>query len=75
MYPAPQKVQRENAALKIIVRSRLKPNDERVILEQCDANERLPSAIHAKEIDGMGGGGGDNPIVYASFYIDGVLPR
>lgn len=51
-------LQRENAALKSIVRSRLKPDDARVILEQCNANERLPSAIHAKEIDGMGGGAG-----------------
>ena len=53
-------LQRENAALKSIVRSRLKPDDARVILEQCNANERLPSAIHAKEIDGMGGGGGES---------------
>eukprot|EP00581_Thalassiosira_minuscula_P013103 CAMPEP_0183729246 /NCGR_PEP_ID=MMETSP0737-20130205/29977_1 /TAXON_ID=385413 /ORGANISM="Thalassiosira miniscula, Strain CCMP1093" /LENGTH=485 /DNA_ID=CAMNT_0025961393 /DNA_START=444 /DNA_END=1901 /DNA_ORIENTATION=- len=47
-------LQRENAALKSIVRSRLKPDDARVILERCNANERLPSAIHAKDVDGEG---------------------
>lgn len=49
-------LQRENAALKSIVRSRLKPDDARVVLERCDANERLPSAVHA-EISGGGIGG------------------
>eukprot|EP00571_Detonula_confervacea_P003193 CAMPEP_0172319714 /NCGR_PEP_ID=MMETSP1058-20130122/38497_1 /TAXON_ID=83371 /ORGANISM="Detonula confervacea, Strain CCMP 353" /LENGTH=469 /DNA_ID=CAMNT_0013034827 /DNA_START=277 /DNA_END=1686 /DNA_ORIENTATION=+ len=46
-------LQRENAALKSIVRSRLKPDDARVLLEQCNANEMLPSAIHARDIEGM----------------------
>lgn len=46
-------LQRENAALKSIVRSRLKPEDARPLLEQCNANEKLPSAIHAKDIEGM----------------------
>lgn len=43
-------LQRENAALKSIVRSRLKPDDARSILAQCNANERLPSSIHSAEI-------------------------
>ena len=47
-------LQRENAALKSIVRSRLKPDDARVILNQCNANEKLPSAIHANGPDGAG---------------------
>eukprot|EP00584_Thalassiosira_punctigera_P009762 CAMPEP_0172530532 /NCGR_PEP_ID=MMETSP1067-20121228/4239_1 /TAXON_ID=265564 ORGANISM="Thalassiosira punctigera, Strain Tpunct2005C2" /NCGR_SAMPLE_ID=MMETSP1067 /ASSEMBLY_ACC=CAM_ASM_000444 /LENGTH=544 /DNA_ID=CAMNT_0013314759 /DNA_START=252 /DNA_END=1886 /DNA_ORIENTATION=+ len=38
-------LQRENAALKSIVRSRLRPDDARALLSRCDANERLPSAI------------------------------
>lgn len=51
-------LQRENAALKSIVRSRLKPDDARVLLKRCDANEKLPSAIHAQEGDyGFGGPG------------------
>eukprot|EP00578_Thalassiosira_sp_NH16_P002901 CAMPEP_0181136064 /NCGR_PEP_ID=MMETSP1071-20121207/32985_1 /TAXON_ID=35127 /ORGANISM="Thalassiosira sp., Strain NH16" /LENGTH=497 /DNA_ID=CAMNT_0023222751 /DNA_START=192 /DNA_END=1686 /DNA_ORIENTATION=- len=49
-------LQRENAALKSIVRSRLRPDDARALLERCDANEKLPSAIHAKEIVGMSQG-------------------
>ena len=47
-------LQRENAALKSIVRSRLKPDDARVILSQCNANEKLPSAIHSEGPDGAG---------------------
>jgi len=46
-------LQRENAALKSIVRSRLKPADATVLLEQCNANEKLPSSIHARDIEGM----------------------
>lgn len=36
-------LQRENAALKSIVRSRLKPDDARALLSQCNANEKLPN--------------------------------
>lgn len=57
-------LQRENAALKSIVRSRLKPDDARIILNQCNANEKLPSAIHAEAgeagLGPMGGIGGSN---------------
>ena len=35
-------LQRENATLKSIVRSRLPPDDANTLLEWCDANERLP---------------------------------
>lgn len=45
-------LQRENAALKSIVRSRLKPDDARALLSRCNANERLPSAIH-HDADGL----------------------
>lgn len=58
-------LQRENAALKSIVRSRLRPEDARPLLERCNANELLPSAIHNLEDGdfdddeggGVGGGG------------------
>jgi PAS domain S-box-containing protein len=53
-------LQRENAALKSIVRSRLKPDDARAILTTCNANEKLPSIINEPEDDmGMGGGSAD----------------
>lgn len=57
-------LQRENAALKSIVRGRLKPDDARAVLSQCNANERLPGAIlqpdggDAGTIAGPGVGGG-----------------
>ena len=51
-------LQRENASLKSIVRSRLKPDDARVLLNQCNANEKLPSAIHAREIEATSSGAG-----------------
>ena len=47
-------LQRENAALKSIVRSRLKPDDATALLQQCDANEKLPSGI----LEGLGPGAG-----------------
>lgn len=47
-------LQRENAALKSIVRSRLKPDDAKALLSRCNANEKLPSAIH--DPDGLGPG-------------------
>lgn len=57
-------LQRENAALKSIVRSRLRPEDAQPLLERCNANELLPSAIHnLEDVDfdddevGVGGGG------------------
>lgn len=43
-------LQRENASLKSIVRSRLKPDDARTILSQCNANERLPSTVHSQDM-------------------------
>lgn len=54
-------LQRENAALKSIVRSRLRPEDSKPLLERCNANELLPSAIHNLEdgdFDDDEGGGG-----------------
>mmetsp|Transcript_5115 Transcript_5115/g.10013 ORF Transcript_5115/g.10013 Transcript_5115/m.10013 type:complete len:516 (-) Transcript_5115:448-1995(-) len=45
-------LQRENAALKSIVRSRLKPDDARALLSRCNANGRLPSAIQ-HDADGV----------------------
>ncbi|KAL7518560.1 hypothetical protein ACHAWX_003374 [Stephanocyclus meneghinianus] len=50
-------LQRENAALKSIIRSRLKPDDAHAILSTCNANEKLPSIIHDPEIseDGFAG--------------------
>jgi len=51
-------LQRENAALKSIVRSRLKPDDARALLSRCNANERLPSAIQ-HDADGVPIGGID----------------
>jgi PAS domain S-box-containing protein len=45
-------LQRENAALKSIIRSRLKPDDAHAILSTCNANERLPSIIHDPEMTG-----------------------
>lgn len=57
-------LQRENAALKSIVRSRLPPEDAQPLLERCNANELLPSAIHNLDDGdfdddevGVGGGG------------------
>jgi PAS domain S-box-containing protein len=38
-------LQRENAALKEIVRSQLDGEEGRLLLEQCDANEKLPEAV------------------------------
>lgn len=38
-------LQHENAALKSIVRTRLKPEDAQAILSTCNANEKLPSII------------------------------
>lgn len=64
-------LQRENAALKSIVRSRLKPDDARVILNQCNANEKLPSAIHSQDMEGLGmGGGGGAPGTDAAKKLD-----
>lgn len=61
-------LQRENAALKSIVASRLPPEESRALLSTCDANEKLPSIIHdpldengnIKEEESVtGGAGGD----------------
>jgi PAS domain S-box-containing protein len=48
-------LQHENAALKSIVRSRLKPEDAHAILSTCNANEKLPSIIHDGEMNEGGG--------------------
>mmetsp|Transcript_27911 Transcript_27911/g.66469 ORF Transcript_27911/g.66469 Transcript_27911/m.66469 type:complete len:485 (+) Transcript_27911:251-1705(+) len=48
-------LQRENAALKSIVRSRLKPGDARSVLDQCDAHKKMPGDVRSsqfKENDG-----------------------
>lgn len=50
-------LQRENAALKSIVRSRLKPDDAKALLSQCTANEKLPSVVTSKEAGGENGAG------------------
>lgn len=42
-------LQRENAALKSIVRARLKPDDATALLSQCNANEKLPSVVNSGE--------------------------
>ena len=42
-------LQRENAALKSIVRTRLKPDDATALLSQCNANEKLPSVVNSGE--------------------------
>ena len=56
-------LQRENAALKSIVRSRLKPDDARAILSTCNANENLPSIIHDPlDESGMCGAGADGDV-------------
>lgn len=52
-------LQRENAALKSIARSRLKPDDARELLRNCDANERLPSAVGCDGEGGLMAGGID----------------
>lgn len=57
-------LQRENAALKSIVRSRLKPDDARAILSTCNANDKLPSIDH-DPLDEGGvnfGGGADGDV-------------
>jgi len=43
-------LQRENAALKSIVRGRLKPDDASTVLTQCNAHEKLPSNVQNQEI-------------------------
>ena len=43
-------MQRENAALKSIVRGRLKPDDASTVLNQCNAHEKLPSNVQSQEI-------------------------
>lgn len=48
-------LQQENAALKSIVRSRLKPEDAQAILSTCNANDKLPSIIHDGEMDDEAG--------------------
>jgi PAS domain S-box-containing protein len=62
-------LQRENAALKSIVRSRLRPEDAKPLLERCNANDLLPSAIHNLEDgdfdDDEGGGGSGSGCGYA----------
>lgn len=50
-------LQRENAALKSIVRSRLGPDDARTLLSQCNANEKLPKIASCGE-DGDENGSG-----------------
>ncbi|KAL3826377.1 hypothetical protein ACHAXA_008585 [Cyclostephanos tholiformis] len=47
-------LQRENAALKSIVRSRLRPEDAAALLEGCDASDRLP-AIDLEGVIGADG--------------------
>ena len=47
-------LQRENAALKSIARSRLRPDDATALLEGCDANDRLPVI----DLEGVLGGDG-----------------
>lgn len=47
-------LQHENAALKSIVRSRLKPEDAHAILSTCNANEKLPSIIADGEMNDGG---------------------
>lgn len=49
-------LQRENAALKSIVRSRLKPDDAKALLSQCTANEKLPSIVNKEAGDENGAG-------------------
>ncbi|KAK1747706.1 TWIN LOV 1-like protein [Skeletonema marinoi] len=50
-------LQRENAALKSIVRSRLKPDDAKALLSQCNANEKLPSIANSGEAGDENGAG------------------
>jgi PAS domain S-box-containing protein len=47
-------LQRENAALKSIVRSRLKPDDAQALLSECNANEKLPNIVNSGEGDENG---------------------
>jgi PAS domain S-box-containing protein len=51
-------LQRENATLKSIVRSRLRPDDAAALLEGCDANDRLP-VIDLEGLIGADGPSGD----------------
>lgn len=55
-------LQHENAALKSIVRSRLKPEDAHAILSTCNANEKLPSIIHDGDMSDGGALDGDNAV-------------
>eukprot|EP00956_Cyclotella_meneghiniana_P001739 scaffold1921_cov74-Cyclotella_meneghiniana.AAC.1 len=55
-------LQHENAALKSIVRSRLKPEDAQAILSTCNANEKMPSIIHDGEMDDGAGLGRDKAV-------------
>ena len=55
-------LQHENATLKSIVRSRLKPEDAHAILSTCNANEKLPSIIHDGEMNHDGGLDGDKAV-------------
>ena len=55
-------LQHENAALKSIVRSRLKPEDAHAVLSTCNANEKLPSIIHEEGIADVGGLGNDKAV-------------
>jgi PAS domain S-box-containing protein len=57
-------LQRENAALKSIVRSRLKPDDARALLSQCNANEKLPNVASSGQV-------GDDSGVENSAFADG----
>ncbi len=50
-------LQRENAALKSIVRSRLKPDDAKALLSQCTANEKLPNIANNKAAEDENAGG------------------
>mmetsp|Transcript_23503 Transcript_23503/g.36799 ORF Transcript_23503/g.36799 Transcript_23503/m.36799 type:complete len:566 (+) Transcript_23503:273-1970(+) len=50
-------LQRENAALKSIVRSRLKPDDAKALLSQCNANEKLPNIANNKAAGDENAGG------------------
>lgn len=57
-------LQRENAALKSIVRSRLKPDDAQALLSQCNANEKLPNIVNSGEGgDENGSGDGGDGVV------------
>jgi PAS domain S-box-containing protein len=55
-------LQHENATLKSIVRSRLKPEDAHAILSTCNANEKLPSIIHDGDMSDGGGLDGNNAV-------------